>query len=245
MSIILDALKKAAKEGTLRKLPLERKESLTILNRSRLRGPLLLSILIIVPLALLWIYFNNGSGIHQKSEPVAAPLPSSSITVEIPMPRQKGYDHHQTGIRLFKEGRFSEAEKEFLRAIEINPEFVEAHNNLGLAYWRQGKKTQAIERYKKSLDMKPDYAEAMNNLAIIYDNDGRYEEAVQLYVSSLKLKPDYAEAHLNCAISLEKAKRLVEARDHYQAFLDLAGSSGADRELLDKVKRRIEALPHL
>lgn len=232
MSIILDALKKAAKEGKLRKLPLERKESLTILNRSRLRGPLLLSILIIAPLLVVWIYFY------------AAPLPSSSITVEVPMPRQKSYDHHQTGIRLFKEGRFSEAEREFLSAIEINPEFVDAHNNLGLAYWRQGKKSQAIERYKKSLDMKPDYAEAMNNLAIIYDNDGRYEEAVQLYMSSLKLKPDYAEAHLNCAISLEKIKRPLEARDHYQAFLDLAGSSGADRELLDKVKRRIEALPH-
>jgi Flp pilus assembly protein TadD len=52
----------------------------------------------------------------------------------------------------------------FIKALEIRPDYAEAHNNLGVALARQGRLEEAIARFGEALRLKPDYEEARTNL---------------------------------------------------------------------------------
>jgi len=62
---------------------------------------------------------------------------------------------------------------QFQKALEIQPDYAEAHNNLGNALARQGKIEAAIAQYQKALEIRPDFAEAHNNLAAVWSVKGR------------------------------------------------------------------------
>ena len=50
------------------------------------------------------------------------------------------------------------------KALEIKPDYAEAHDNLGMALAGRGQVDEAIAHYQKALEIKPDYVEAHNNL---------------------------------------------------------------------------------
>ena len=43
------------------------------------------------------------------------------------------------------------------RALELKPDYAEAHNDLGNAFYEQGKLDEAVVRYRRALELKPDY----------------------------------------------------------------------------------------
>ena len=66
---------------------------------------------------------------------------------------------------LPERGQFGEAMAAYRRALELKPDYAEAHNNLGNALrsgWAGSTKPSAA--YRRALELKPDYADAHNNL---------------------------------------------------------------------------------
>ena len=61
-------------------------------------------------------------------------------------------------------GQVDEAIAHYQKALEIKPDYAEAHNNLGLALAGCGRVDEAIICFQKALEIKPDYAEARRNL---------------------------------------------------------------------------------
>ena len=62
------------------------------------------------------------------------------------------------------QGNLDEAVACYRRALELKPDFAEAHNNLGNALKDQGKLDEAVACYRRALELKPDYAAAHSNL---------------------------------------------------------------------------------
>jgi tetratricopeptide (TPR) repeat protein len=58
-----------------------------------------------------------------------------------------------------------EAISHYQKALEIKPDYAEAHNNLGLAFFQKGQMAEAITHYQKALEINPNNAAAQNNLA--------------------------------------------------------------------------------
>ena len=75
-------------------------------------------------------------------------------------------------------GRMEQAVAGYAKALQIKPDFAEAHNNLGNALTKLGKPEEAVGSYSKALQFKPDFAEAHNNLGNALTNLGKPEEAV-------------------------------------------------------------------
>ena len=50
------------------------------------------------------------------------------------------------------QGKLEEAIARFRRALELKPDFAEAHNNLGNAFGDQGKLEEAIARFRRALE---------------------------------------------------------------------------------------------
>ncbi len=61
-------------------------------------------------------------------------------------------------------GKLKEAESLFRNAIELNPDFAEAHCNLGNLLSDVGKLKEAESFYKNAIELSPDFAEAHCNL---------------------------------------------------------------------------------
>ena len=58
--------------------------------------------------------------------------------------------------RLADRGQVDEAIAQYRKALEIKPDYAEAHSNLGFALAGRGQFEAAIAHYRKALEIKPD-----------------------------------------------------------------------------------------
>jgi protein O-GlcNAc transferase len=120
------------------------------------------------------------------------------------------------GITLQELGRLEEAEKSYKKAIEIKPEFAEAHSNMGALLKKLGRLEAAAISYRKAILIKPEFAEVHSNLGVTLEKLGRFEEAAISYKKAIEIKPEYAEAHFNLGNALKELGRLEEAEASYK-----------------------------
>ena len=83
-----------------------------------------------------------------------------------------------------------EAQSSFRRAIEINPDFTEAHYWLGRSCQREGKLTDAIHAYRAALRGAPEVAEIHYHLARALLEADRWHEALQAYQQAFTRDPE-------------------------------------------------------
>ena len=114
-----------------------------------------------------------------------------------------------------------EAIAHYQKALQINPDYAEAHNNLGNALLQKGRVAEAITHYQKALQIKPDYAVVHDNLGNVLLQKGNVGEAITHYQQALQINPNYAEAHNNLGNALLQQGRVAEAITHYQQALQI------------------------
>ena len=99
------------------------------------------------------------------------------------------------GFILIGLGKFKEAELLLRKAIELKPDYAEAHLNLGNILQGLGKFKEAAISTHKAIELKPDYAEAHLNLGNILKHLGQLEDAKLSYHKAIELKPDLTSAN--------------------------------------------------
>ncbi len=125
------------------------------------------------------------------------------------------------GVILKSLGKLQEAEIATRKAIELNPDFAEAHLNLGNILRDLDKLKDAELSTNKAIEINPDFAEAHYNLGIILKNLGKLKDAELSTNKAIKIKPNYAEAHLNLGIILKNLGKLREAELSYRKAIEI------------------------
>ena len=100
------------------------------------------------------------------------------------------------------QGRFDELIDLLKKALELKPNYPDAHYNLGNALQEQGDLTAAIASYNSALKLKPNYPDAHYNLGNALQEQGDLTAAIASYNSALKLKPNYPDAHWNSSLTM-------------------------------------------
>ena len=102
---------------------------------------------------------------------------------------------------------FDEIMDEYLKAIELKPDYADAHYRLGLVYANKDKYQKGYDALNKAIQLKPDYAEAYCALGFAYIQkkfgEGhrlpRTEEesimAVKAFKKAIQIKPDLLLAY--------------------------------------------------
>ena len=80
-----------------------------------------------------------------------------------------------------KQGNYTAALKEFLKAESLYPDDPYLQNDLGLVYKEKGKLDLAITHFKKALLLKPDYGAAKNNLGATYMAKEEWDTAISIF----------------------------------------------------------------
>ena len=101
------------------------------------------------------------------------------------------------GVILKNLYKSQEAEFLYRKAIELNPNFADAHFNLGNILRDLGKSKDAELSTRKAIELKPNYVEAHSNLGNILKDLGNLQDAELSTRKAIELNPDYAEAHSN------------------------------------------------
>ena len=126
-----------------------------------------------------------------------------------------------SGVALRGAGKAGRAAAACRRALELKPDYPEAHNNLGNALKDQGMVDEAEACWRRALELKPDFVQTHNSLGVALRQQGKLEEAIASYRRALELKPDYAEAYNNLANALWEQGKTPEAEACWRRTIEL------------------------
>ncbi len=91
------------------------------------------------------------------------------------------------------------AEREFRRALELDPNNSNAHHWYGLYLARMGRHEEAMTQIKRALEGDPLNLTFNTNLAMGYADGRQYDQALDQFKKTFEIDPNYASAHDNLA----------------------------------------------
>ena len=118
-----------------------------------------------------------------------------------------------------------EAKGAYERALEVDPNHVDAHVNLGRLLHEEGAPAAAEPHYRAALRLDPDHDTAAFNLGVALEDLGRLREAADAYERAIALNPDNADAHFNIAGIYEKRGEKAAALRHLKDYRRLTRAS--------------------
>jgi tetratricopeptide (TPR) repeat protein len=91
---------------------------------------------------------------------------------------------------------YDEAVREYSKALEMGPDFVDIRTRLGNVYREMGLYNAAIAEFERVKSEKPGYLPARIYLGVTLFSVGRRDDAVAEWESVLAIEPEHKSAHL-------------------------------------------------
>jgi lipopolysaccharide biosynthesis regulator YciM len=157
-------------------------------------------------------------------------------------------------MALRDSGHADEAIASFRRALEIDPQYAQAHANLGDALLALGELAEAAASYRRAIELDPRTANTHNNLGKALILQGNWDEAIQSFRRVLEIDARHAPAYINLGIALDALGRTDEALEANRQAAELFAQdpSAFGRQWLEVAKQSItrleeksELLPYL
>ena len=172
-----------------------------------------------------------------------------------------GGDAHaffERGMDAHKNDRDEEAVEDFKQAVQLDPDFAEAHYRLGVVLHITGQTDEAqksfeeaVKAYEKLTKQDPKNSDAYYFMALCYERLDKYEDAVRALKEAVRNSPDddkyyeLALAHFKLAQYDESVAALNKALeinpDNYPAQ-DLLEKAKAGAERVAEIRRHQEQL---
>ena len=127
------------------------------------------------------------------------------------------------GNRQMADGEVALAEACFREAIEVVPDFAEAHANLGLLLDRAGRLVEAEAHYLYATACNPDCGQTYLNLGVLLAGQKRFVEAEAAYRAALNRMPDSPAAWSNLGVLQACRKQEAAAEASYRRAIALDG----------------------
>jgi tetratricopeptide (TPR) repeat protein len=84
----------------------------------------------------------------------------------------------EAGQQALAEDHYGEAESDFKKLAELDPQIAEIHATLGLVYFQEKRFDQAVPELRRALKLKPALMKASTLLAMSLSETGEYKEAI-------------------------------------------------------------------
>jgi Tfp pilus assembly protein PilF len=117
----------------------------------------------------------------------------------------------QQGNKAWSEQNMEQAEKDFRKAIELDPDSAQAHAVLAGFLQTMNRGTEAIEEYQTAITLDSENPKLFVALAISYLHQQKYGMAQAVTIEALRLDPEMANA-----------KKLMQYIDAKEDMLDRA-----------------------
>ena len=129
-------------------------------------------------------------------------------------------DHIFSGSKFVQEKKYTEAEREFRTALQINPDSAKANLFLGLLLANTGDLDGAIQYTGKAVSIEPSYT-GYYNLGLVQSNKGNFSESVSAYEKAVKINSKSYEAWHQLGKVYAAALQFKEAVEAYKKAASL------------------------
>ena len=118
-------------------------------------------------------------------------------------------------------GSINLAIENFQRAVNLKPDYAEAHYNLGVVLQKNGEDEEAYKSYEKAIAIKQAYPQAHNNIGMINLKKRNLNEAVKSFEWAVAYNPNYVEAHNNLGATFQELMQFQKAMYQYEKALSI------------------------
>ncbi len=128
----------------------------------------------------------------------------------------------QLGVEYLRKGEYETSLKKLKRALEIDPNYSEAHDMIAVLYESVGELDLAEQHYKRGLRLNPDNPGGHNNYGRFLCNVKRYSEAEKEFLAAANnaFYPSPELPLLNAGLCMEAVPDAEKAESYYRRALD-------------------------
>jgi eukaryotic-like serine/threonine-protein kinase len=108
------------------------------------------------------------------------------------------------------------AEKEFQRAIGLNPNYATAHQWYGIILWNTGRLDDAMKEERRALELDPLSTIINRNVGDVFLFQHKYDQAIAQYKKTLEIDPTFGSAVNNLALAYAHKGMYPEAIAEFQ-----------------------------
>jgi protein O-mannosyl-transferase len=136
-------------------------------------------------------------------------------------PRSSSSLHNDLGNALRAMGRTADAEREYRKALDIDPGASDPHNNLAVLHREAGRVDLAEAEYREAIRLDPDRAMLRVFLGDLLLIRGEFPGAAAIFREAIRRQPGLADAHRGLGESLMGEGNMAEAERELQRSLSL------------------------
>jgi len=133
---------------------------------------------------------------------------------ELLLHRTQGQNNQ--GLVYWHAGHLEDAAAAFRSAIQMKPDYAEAHNNLGGVLWQLNDSAPALAEFQAAVRYSPNFAEAHNNWGSVLLHAREFSHAIEQFRAALAIRPGFALAHLNLGHALVGEHNLDSAETEFR-----------------------------
>lgn len=151
---------------------------------------------------------------------------------------------YRRGIALERAGAWDEAEADFLRALELEPDQADVLNYLGYSWLDRGEHIErAVEMIREAVRQRPDDGYIVDSLGWGYYLLGRYEDAVRELERAVELRPQDPTINDHLGDAYWRVGRRAEARFQWERALSLEPEPDQIETITRKLEEGLETAP--
>lgn len=190
----------------------------------------------------------GGFGIATLSPREAFPKARQAAETALEIDDKLAEAHASLGYCLANyDWKWSAAEKEFQRALELKPGYAMAHHWYGFIYLAaMGRINDAIDETKQALELDPLSLPVGSNIGLLFYLARRYQVALEQFRKSLEMDRSFVYTHWEMALAYEQRAMYDEAIECFKKAIALSGTSALPKALLARTYalagRKSEAL---
>ncbi len=139
-------------------------------------------------------------------------------------------------------GDFQSSLMAFQRAIQLRPNYVDAHHNIGVTFLQMKDYDNAILWFEKTVAIFP-LTQSYNDMGVAYFYKGEPDKAEESFMKALEVDPNSALAYNSLGLLYFKTGRVEEARQAWLKAVELDPYSEGIRKNLLLLEQGLQASP--
>lgn len=139
-----------------------------------------------------------------------------------------------------EQNRYDEAEKAWLIATKMKPNFTVAWNNLIILNDNNGNHSNAVKLAEEALEHLQDEPSIHFNMANALGKLGEFQKSESHFLKALKLNPNNAHYHVNLGVLYHRWKKYRKAEESYKKALKINPGLKSAKENYGLLKKSLD-----
>jgi type IV pilus assembly protein PilF len=180
------------------------------------------SVLVALAVAVSFMTVGCTTTTEVNGQPVASNQPPPGAPNE-PDARKRAAIRLQLAATYYQKGQFNVALEEVQRALQLDPNYADAHGLLGLINMDLGKQSEAETNFQRALQLDGENPEILNNYGWFLCQSGRERQSLDYFrrAAAAKTYPTPAMPLQNAGLCMLRIKDMKTAEQYLKRSFEL------------------------